>query len=476
MARMPKEERDAIVDKIVESSSENMHIIEMRIENIKRVKLAHFKPKKNLVVVAGKNGHGKSSVLDAVAWALTGTSMIPRYPIRKGQRTGSVKIDIGDFVVTRYFTHVDEEKSEKGLTYISKLVVSGKRGEKFDNGQSILKGIMGHIGFDPMDFMRKKDDDQLDELRALVTFDVDIDAMEAEQKADYVARRDAGKVAEALKSRVAAMAVPAADLPAQAIDVDALTLKLQNASNHNSVVAAQKRDKESLLKRQTDAVVEAAKLDQEISALVKQAEGLDGRERIFSTGQKPTKQGLYQELKRLELAITIGEEIDTAEVAAELTKANQTNAEIQRAANYRQLVKDQEAADEAWETIDKRMKTRDADREAAIARAKMPIEKLSIANGEVVYDGLPLSQASTAAQIRVSMAIGMAANPKLRVLRISDGSLLDDDNMQLIDELAQANKFQVLIERVETDGHASLVMEDGSASGEDVVEVDNATR
>jgi energy-coupling factor transporter ATP-binding protein EcfA2 len=472
MARVPKEERKAIVEEIVASSSDNMHILEMYIENIKRVKFAHIKPKNNLVIVAGKNGQGKSSVLDAVAWALTGTSTVPRYPIRKGQRTGSVKVNIGDFVVTRYFTHVDEEKSEKGLTYITKLVVTGKRGEAFPSPQVLLDKLLGHIGFDPMAFMRKNDQDQLDELRALVTFDVDIDAMEREQDQDYTARRDAGKVAEALKSRVAAMAVPAADLPTQAIDVEAITLKLQNAASHNNEVAAQKRDKESLLKRQTDAVVEAAKLDQEISALVKQAEGLDGRERIFSTGQKPTKQGLYQELKRLELAITIGEEIDTAEVAAELTKANETNAAIQRSANYRQLEADLKAADEAWETIDKRMKARDTTREAAIARAKMPIEKLSIANGEVVYDGFPLNQASNAAQIRVSMAIGMAANPKLRVLCVRDGSLMDADSLGLVDELAKANKFQVLIERVETDGNVSVVMEDGSASGEDVVEVD----
>lgn len=460
MARMPKDERQAITDAIVDSSSNNMHIIEMRIENIKRVKLAHFKPKNNLVVVAGKNGQGKSSVLDAVAWALTGTSTVPRYPIRKGQRTGSVKLDIGDFIVTRQFTVVDEEKSEKGHTYISKLVVTGKRGEAFPSPQVLLDKLMGKIGFDPMAFMRKGDDEQLDELRGLVTFDVDIDAMEARQKLDYDARREAGRTLDSLENRIAAMATPEAGLPLQAIDVAAITLKLQNAANHNNVVAAQRQSKASKRESAQACVDRADELGLEIDRLKAQILNLEGQ----INQQLERRDQLLEESD----AVVIGEEIDTAEVAAELHRANDINAAIQRAANYRQLEKDQAEADENWTAIDKRMKEREAEREAAIARAKMPIEKLSIANGEVVYAGLPLSQASNAEQIRVSMAIGMAANPKLRVLRISDGSLLDDDSIQLIDDLAKEHKFQVLIERVETDGNVSVVMEDGNASGDDV--------
>jgi hypothetical protein len=467
MARIPKEERHAQVDAIVEASSDNMHIIEMRIENIKRVKLAHIKPKNNLIVVAGKNGEGKSSVLDSMSWALTGTSTVPRYPIRRGQRTGSVKVDIGDFVVTRYFTHVDEEKSAEGRTYMSKLVVTGKRGEAFPSPQVLLDKLLGKISFDPMAFMRKDPDAQVEELRSLVTFDVDIDALEAEQKADYDARREAGRVAESLKNRVAAMPVPAPDLPLEAIDVAALTLKLQNAAQHNSGVAAQQQRKTLLLERAERVAATAKKMREDAHALLNEAAKLDGLHVDRAEGVI-RDDGELQKLLAEAQAMTIGEPIDTADVAAELTKGNETNAAIQRAANYRQLVKDREAADAAWTEIDARMKKREAEREAAIARAKMPIEKLSIANGEVVYDGFPLNQASNAAQIRVSMAIGMATNPKLRVLRISDGSLLDDDSLQLVADEAKAKDFQVWIERVETDGKVSVVMEDGNATGEDV--------
>jgi hypothetical protein len=460
MARIPKEERHAQVDAIVEASSNDMHIIEMRIENIKRVRVAHLKPKGNVVVVAGKNGQGKSSVLDAISWGLTGTSTVPRYPIRKGQRTGSVKIDIGDFVVTRFFTHVDEEKSEKGHTYMSKLVVTGKRGEAFPSPQVLLDKLLGKISFDPMEFMRMKDDDQLEELRGLVHFDIDIDALDATQKVDYDARREAGRVVDSLKSRIAAMAVPDAALPEKPIDTAAITLKLQNAATHNTEIAAEKARKTRL---EEDAATHASQATQrrtQAAELRRQADLLD----------KEAEECVRGGAEALALAskVKIGKEIDTAEVAAELTRANETNTAIQRAANYRQLEKDLDAEDENWKAIDKRMKERDIEREKAIARAKMPIEKLSIGNGEVVYNGLPLSQASNAEQIRVSMALGMAANPKLRVLRISDGSLLDEDSLQLIGDAAKEQDFQVWIERVETGGKVSVIMEDGEATGDDV--------
>lgn len=469
MARIPKQERHDQV-KEATADSANLHIIEMRVENIKRIKFAHIRPKGNVVIVAGKNGQGKSSVLDAIAWALTGTSTVPRYPIRKGQRTGSIKVDIGDFIVTRYFTHVDEERSEKGHTYLTKLVVTGKRGEAYPSPQVLLNQLLGKISFDPLAFMRMEDDEQLQELRGLVTFDIDIDALDLEQKTDYDSRREFGRTIDSLKNRLAALPEPDGSLPRDPLDVATLTEKLQNAAQHNSEVGKRRAEQEAILKRQVAALESAAKLDTQILELIAEAEALDGRERTFKVNQKdlPTKQGLWQDLLRQGTAIVVGEEIDTAEVAGELTRANQTNAAIQRAANYRQLQKELAEAEASWKELDDRMKKRDEARERAIESAQMPIDGLSIGHGLVMYQKLPLSQASNAEQIRVSMALGMAANPKLRVLRISDGSLLDDESLQLIADSAKEHDFQVWIERVETTGKVSVVMEDGEATGDDV--------
>ena len=64
----------------------------------------------------------------------------------------------------------------------------------------------------------------------------------------------------------------------------------------------------------------------------------------------------------------------------------------------------------------------------------------------------------------------MSSNPKLRVMQIRDGSLLDDDGLLAIADLAEQHNYQVLIERVDSSGKVGVVMEDGTASGEEVVQ------
>jgi len=107
------------------------------------------------------------------------------------------------------------------------------------------------------------------------------------------------------------------------------------------------------------------------------------------------------------------------------------------------------------------MEKRKADRAAAIAKAKLPVEGLGFGEGVVLFNGLPLEQASDAEQLRVSVAIAMAGNSKLRVIRVRDGSLLDESGMKLLAELADANDMQVWVERVDTTGKVGFVIEDG---------------
>jgi hypothetical protein len=93
----------------------------------------------------------------------------------------------------------------------------------------------------------------------------------------------------------------------------------------------------------------------------------------------------------------------------------------------------------------------------------MPVEGLAFGDGDVLWRGIPLDQASTAEQIRVSLAVGMAMNPGLRVILIRQGSLLDDASVEIVRSWAEENDFQVWMERVDTSGKIGIVMEAGRA-------------
>ena len=110
------------------------------------------------------------------------------------------------------------------------------------------------------------------------------------------------------------------------------------------------------------------------------------------------------------------------------------------------------------------MEERTKTKEDAIASAKMPIDGLSLSGGQVVLNGIPFDQSSSAEQLRTSVAIAMAANPKLKVIRIKDGSLLDEDGLKIIEGLASGNGYQVWIETVNTSGKIGIYMEDGAVA------------
>ncbi len=108
------------------------------------------------------------------------------------------------------------------------------------------------------------------------------------------------------------------------------------------------------------------------------------------------------------------------------------------------------------------MEGRAAAKAAAIAGAEMPVPGLSFGDGEVLFDGLPLDQASQAEKIRISVAIAMAANPKLRVLCIRDGSLLDRESLRLLSELIESQDYQCWLEVTDDEGKTGVVIEDGA--------------
>lgn len=449
---------------------EGMTVVELFVENIKKVRLCHVKPKGDVVLVTGDNGSGKSSVLDALMWAVDGLGTTTTEPIRRGQRVGAIKVDLGDYVIKRYFTRVDPEKSEKGKTYFPKLIVEGKNNEVFKNPQTLLNSFMGSISFDPLAFTRMEDKAQLEELRRLVKFDLDIDALDAAQKADYDSRKLVGRDVDAAKARLEGAMVPAEGLPTVAIDTAAITAQLEGAANHNNIVESQKRRKQQFLEEAHDARMRAVQYREEAQRQLGLANLLDGQIASISIVPAPTDSiDAVTIAMRDSEAITVGEPIDTQALFAQLSDAMAMNNAIADAAGYRKLQAEHEKAEAAWTALDTAIKERAETRAAAMARAAMPLEGLGIGDGEVLYEGLPFSQASNAAQIRVSMALGMASNPKLRIMIIKDGSLLGDKAMALIEEMAAKNGFQVWIERVDTSGKVGVVMEDGDASGEEVV-------
>jgi len=423
-----------------------MKIVELYAENIKRISVVEIKPTGNMVEISGQNGNGKTSVLDAIWWCLGGTKNIQEQPVRKGEEKALVKLDLGELKVTRRFT-------KNGST----ITVENADGAKYPSPQAMLDALIGNLTFDPLQFMRMEPNKQFNVLRGMVKLDVDPEALDRQNKADFDVRTDINRDIKRMEGQLSGFNLPQG-LPAVAIDTRALVEKIATAGKQNGEIVLNKeayqRNRQQFMNGVTMAKTVAAKQRQRIEDL---------RREIKECEEDATQ----KEQEAIELSEALDnlrepteQEINTGALQTELEQAQNTNESIRRRSERDTLVTQvQEKEKEATE-LTRRMNVRDQNKFDAISRAQMPVPGLGFGQQVVTYNGLPLGQASDAEQLRVSCAIAMAANPTLRILRVRDGSLLDDKSMALLAEMVDAADYQVWVERI-TGGPAAIVMEDG---------------
>src|SRR5262245_45260325 len=114
-----------------------MKIIQLTAENVKRLKLVNITPKGEYVEITGKNGSGKTSVLDSIWWALGGKADIQAQPIRRGADKASIRLDLGSMVVERKFL-------SSGATTIT---VKNAEGAIYPSPQAMLDELIGRLSF-----------------------------------------------------------------------------------------------------------------------------------------------------------------------------------------------------------------------------------------------------------------------------------------------------------------------------------------
>lgn len=424
-----------------------MKIVALQAENIKKLVAIEIRPDGNIVQITGKNGAGKTSVLDSIWWALGGTENVQLQPIRKGCEEARIRLDLGELVVTRHF--------KAGKT--STIKVENAEGAKYPSPQAMLDKLLSALSFDPLAFARMKPREQFDELRRFVP-GVDFEAIEREQAGDYERRAERNRAARDARTRLTAIAPAAAGEPTEAVNTGALVTKLEEAGRHNADIETRKGNRERLTARAAQRRKDAERLRAEAEALRLQAKARDGDAATADAEGESIEAQLIA-------AGELPEPIDTAEIRTSIDAAERANHDFDviraREANRAEQTRLAQVNEQEAAALTAAMAKRDADRLAAIAAAKLPVAGITFGTGVVLLNELPFEQASDAEQLRASIAIAMAANPKLRVLRVRDGSLLDTDSLLLLQDMADLNDFQVWIERVDDSGKVGFVLEDG---------------
>lgn len=425
-----------------------MKIVALTAENVKKLTVVEIRPDGNLVQITGRNGQGKTSVLDAIWWALEGAKHIQTAPIRKGEKEARIRLDLGDLVVTRSFKDKDGEIT-------TSIVVENADGARFPSPQRMLDALLGELTFDPLAFTRMDQRAQFDLLRGFVP-DVDFDGIDKANAADFQERRDLNRRARELRAQEAGIELT--DTPASRIDDAVLVAELERAGEVNADLEKRRARRDAAAEKIGSLRETAEQHRQRAITLRRQADEAETAHQANLTEAAELE-------RRLATADALPEPIDTAAIRHKIAEARDRNALAERQERARaertRLGTEASDAEARAAKLTERMEARTAEKEAAVRSAKLPVDGLGFGDGVVILNGVPFDQASDAEQLRVSIAIAMAMNPRLRVIRVRDGSLLDEDALALIGQMADQHDYQVWVERVDSSGKVGFVLEDG---------------
>jgi DNA repair exonuclease SbcCD ATPase subunit len=417
-----------------------MKITRLTAENIKRLKAVEITPDGNLIVIGGRNAQGKTSVLDSITYALAGASSHPDQPIRNGEDKAKIVCELDDLIVTRTFT-------PNG----GSLMVSNKEGAKYASPQAMLDELTGKLTFDPLAFARMQPREQLETLKSLVG--LDFAEMDAKRQELYDERTLVNREGKKLAHQIEGM-LEYPDAPDLEVSVSELMEELRKREGHNQA-NNEKRDSLTLTNNQVRA--QASRVE-EITEQIAQLETELG-------SAKGQLEKLRQSQSELQSEVTSLQDADVQEVLTQIAGADAINRKVRsnlQRARLRRLLDEKRT-----ESINLSTNIQDIDeaKAKALSDATFPIAGLSFneegAPPVVTYNNVPFDQCSSSEQLRVSLAMGLAMNPKLKVVLIRDGSLLDKDNLNMIAEMAAVADAQVWLEKVGEGDDVSIIIEDG---------------
>ena len=419
-----------------------MRIVKFQAENIKKLRAVEITPNGAVIEIVGPNGSGKSSVLDAIFWGLSGANEIPPQVVRQGEEKAFVKLDLGKLIVTRHF-------SKDGTT---KLTVDSAEGARFPSPQAMLDKLIGALSFDPLEFIRMEPKAQLETLKKMAGVKA-ADELKDKARAKQDARNSRGREARQLEAQLIGIPAPPEGTPDEPVDVQALVKELNDAGKKNLSLQQERTRRTAVATRAAQLIKQSEELREQAAEVLKRAAMKEDEAKLLND--------TVNQLPPVEV------DVNTQELTEQIATAQRTN----KAVDAKKKRSDIESAikvlrNQASEN-DLAASSLMVEYAKVIAAAPMPIEGLSLGNDGVMYNNLPLGNASSAEQLRVSVAIAMAANPKLRVLRIKDGSLLDVASLQLLQDSVRLNNYQLWLERVEADSaRPCVIMEDGAIIGE----------
>ena len=408
----------------------SVKIAALEAENVKRIKAVALTPSPTgLTIVGGNNNQGKTSVLDALAWALGGEKFRPTAAVRDGALAPPhLKVILSNGVVV--------ERKGKNST----LTVTDPTGRR--SGQQLLNAFVEPLALDLPRFMQASDKDKADTLLNIIGVEDALTGLDREIKALYDRRTVIGQIG-AQKRHAAEELTEYPDAPSEPVSAIELIQQQQEILLHNAdnqrkrMKLAQLEEQEKQLGRRVQ------ELSQELEMVEHQ---LTAVQQDVQDATKTVAQLQDESTAELEQSIRNVEEINR-QVSANLAKSKAQDEAERYAQEYTALTE--------------QIKAKRTARMDLLNGADLPLTGLGVEDGSLTYNGKHWQDMSGSDQLRVATAIVRRLNPDCGFVLLDKLEQMDLATLAEFGSWLQAEGLQAIATRVSTGGECQIIIEDG---------------
>ena len=421
----------------------SVKIMALEAENVKRIKAVALTPAPTgLTLVGGNNNQGKTSVLDALAWALGGEKFRPDAAVREGAvAPAHLKVKLSNGVVV-------ERKGKN-----SSLTVTDPTGRR--SGQQLLNAFVEPLALDLPRFMDASDKEKADILLRIIGIGDALQTRDREIKALYDKRTFTGQLAQQ-KKNFAEELIYYPDVPEEPISASDLIRRQQAILARNGENQRLRSQYAELKSQEQQCVDEMKRTHERINELEKLYHELD---------VKHTK--LFMQRKNAEKTVEQLQDESTAELEASIRGIEETNRKVR--ANCEKSRATDEAARYAseYDQLTEAIAQKRADRMALLNGADLPLPGLSVEDGLLTYQGRHWKDMSGSDQLRVAAAIVRRLNPDCGFVLLDKLEQMDMTTLNEFSRWLEAEGLQAIATRVSTGSECQIIIEDGMVKGAD---------
>lgn len=412
-------------------------ITALEAENVKRIKAVALTPAPTgLTLVGGNNNQGKTSVLDALAWALGGDRFRPDAAQRDGAiAPAHLKVTLSNGVVV--------ERKGKNAS----LTVTDPTGRR--SGQQLLNAFVEPLALDLPRFMDASDKEKADILLRIIGIGAELHTRDLEIKGLYDKRTFTGQLA-AQKKHFAEEMISYPEAPDEPVSASELIRQQQDILARNGENQRLRAQYAELEQQVQQCVDELKRTRERIATLQQLADELDA---------KHTK--LFNQRETARKTVSQLQDESTAELEASIRDIEETNRKVR--ANLEKSRAEDEAAQYAseYDRLTESIQQKRADRMALLNGADLPLPGLSVEDGVLTYNGKRWRDMSGSDQLRVAAAIVRRLNPDCGFVLLDKLEQMDMTTLQEFSAWLEAEGLQAIATRVSTGSECQIIIEDG---------------